>query len=123
MTLSGTDRRRQLVTAGIGTVLTLVMGAVLFVGFRIATQMRANITALMAARSNTPAGVDCSTCTSRVSPLASTVKDSSTLPATPLARAPCGYSGGTVFTGLRLAARVAGSTFAPALDAPACCTP
>jgi len=51
MTLSGTDRRRQLVTAGIGTVLTLVMGAVLFVGFRIATQMRANITALQTASS------------------------------------------------------------------------
>jgi signal transduction histidine kinase len=51
MTLSGTDRRRQLITAGIGTVLTLVMGAVLFVGFRIATQMRANITALQTASS------------------------------------------------------------------------
>jgi len=49
MTLSGTDRRRQLITAGIGTVLTLVMGAVLFVGFRLATQMRANITALQTA--------------------------------------------------------------------------
>ena len=40
---------RQLVTAGVGTVLTLVMGAVLFVGFRLATQMRANITALQTA--------------------------------------------------------------------------
>jgi two-component system chemotaxis sensor kinase CheA len=49
MTLSGTERRRQLVTAGIGTVLAFVMGAVLFVGFRLATQMRANITALQAA--------------------------------------------------------------------------
>jgi len=49
MTPSGIDRRRQLVTAGIGTVLTLVMGAVLFVGFRIATQMRGNITALQTA--------------------------------------------------------------------------
>jgi len=49
MTPSGIDRRRQLVTAGIATVLTLVMGAVLFVGFRIATQMRANITALQTA--------------------------------------------------------------------------
>ncbi|MGO9802486.1 MAG: ATP-binding protein [Steroidobacteraceae bacterium] len=49
MTLSGTERRRQLVTAGIGTVLTLVMGAVLFFGFRLATQMRANITALQTA--------------------------------------------------------------------------
>ncbi|HEV2229617.1 MAG TPA: Hpt domain-containing protein, partial [Steroidobacteraceae bacterium] len=49
--LSGTDRRRQLITAGVGTVLTLVMGAVLFVGFRIATQMRASITALQTASS------------------------------------------------------------------------
>jgi two-component system, chemotaxis family, sensor kinase CheA len=49
MTLSGTERRRQLVTAGVGTVLTLVMGAVLFVGFRLATQMRTNITALQTA--------------------------------------------------------------------------
>ena len=51
MTLSGTERRRQLITAGIATVLTLVMGAVLFVGFRIATQMRGSITALQAASS------------------------------------------------------------------------
>ena len=49
MTLSGTERRRQLVTAGVGTVLTLVMGAVLFAGFRIATQMRTNISALQTA--------------------------------------------------------------------------
>jgi two-component system, chemotaxis family, sensor kinase CheA len=35
----------------VGTVLTLVMGAVLFVGFRIATQMRASITALQTASS------------------------------------------------------------------------
>ncbi|MGH8277452.1 MAG: hypothetical protein ACRETH_12230, partial [Steroidobacteraceae bacterium] len=49
MTFTGTERRRQLITAGIGTVLTLVMGAVLFVGFRLATQMRANITALQTA--------------------------------------------------------------------------
>jgi hypothetical protein len=51
MILSGTERRRQLVTAGVGTVLTLVMGTVLFVGFRIATQMRANIAALQTASS------------------------------------------------------------------------
>jgi two-component system chemotaxis sensor kinase CheA len=51
MTLSGTERRRQLITAGVATVLTLVMGAVLFVGFRIATQMRASITALQSASS------------------------------------------------------------------------
>jgi two-component system chemotaxis sensor kinase CheA len=49
MILSGTDRRRQLVTAAVGTVLTLVMGAVLFVGFRLATQMRTSITALQSA--------------------------------------------------------------------------
>jgi two-component system chemotaxis sensor kinase CheA len=49
MNLSGIERRRQLVTAGIGTVLTLVMGMVLFIGFRLATQMRANITALQTA--------------------------------------------------------------------------
>jgi two-component system, chemotaxis family, sensor kinase CheA len=46
---AGTDRNRQLVTVGIGTVLTLVMGAVLIAGFRLATQMRANITALQSA--------------------------------------------------------------------------
>jgi two-component system chemotaxis sensor kinase CheA len=51
MTLSGTERRRQLITAGVGTVLTLVMGAVLFVGFRVATQMRGGITALQSASS------------------------------------------------------------------------
>jgi signal transduction histidine kinase len=49
MTFSGTERRRQLVTAGLGTALTLVMGAVLIMGFRFATQMRANISALQAA--------------------------------------------------------------------------
>jgi two-component system, chemotaxis family, sensor kinase CheA len=49
MMLTGAERRRQLATAGIGTVLTLVMGAALVFGFRIATQMRANITALQAA--------------------------------------------------------------------------
>lgn len=49
MTPIGNERRRQLLTAGIGTVLTLVMGAVLFVGFRLATQMRANIIALQTA--------------------------------------------------------------------------
>ena len=49
MSLAGTERRRQLVTAGIGTALTLVMGAVLIVGFRLATHMRADISALQAA--------------------------------------------------------------------------
>jgi hypothetical protein len=49
MTSAGTERRRQLVTAGIGTALMLIMGAVLIFGFRLATHMRANITALQAA--------------------------------------------------------------------------
>jgi two-component system chemotaxis sensor kinase CheA len=49
MNLAGKDRNRQLVTVGVGTVLTLVMGAVLIAGFRLATQMRANITALQTA--------------------------------------------------------------------------
>jgi len=41
MNLAGKERNRQLVTVGTGTVLTLVMGAVLIWGFRLATQMRA----------------------------------------------------------------------------------
>jgi signal transduction histidine kinase len=49
MNLAGKDRNRQLVTVGVGTVLTLVMGAVLIAGFRLATQMRTNITALQTA--------------------------------------------------------------------------
>ncbi|HEY0767002.1 MAG TPA: ATP-binding protein [Steroidobacteraceae bacterium] len=49
MTLAGTERRRQLVTAGLGTALAVVMGAVLIMGFRLATHMRANITALQTA--------------------------------------------------------------------------
>jgi signal transduction histidine kinase len=49
MNLAGKERNRQLVTVGIGTVLTLVMGAVLIAGFRLATQMRANIMALQTA--------------------------------------------------------------------------
>jgi signal transduction histidine kinase len=49
MNQAGKERNRQLVTVGIGTVLTLVMGAVLIAGFRLATQMRANITALQTA--------------------------------------------------------------------------
>lgn len=50
MNLAGTtERNRQLVMAGIGTLLTLVMGAVLIAGFRLATHMRANITALQSA--------------------------------------------------------------------------
>jgi signal transduction histidine kinase len=49
MRVAGAERRRQIVTAGIGTALTLVMGAVLVMGFRLATHMRADITALQAA--------------------------------------------------------------------------
>jgi signal transduction histidine kinase len=49
MNLAGADRNRQLVTVGIGTVLTLVMGAVLIAGFRLATQMRASVTGLQTA--------------------------------------------------------------------------
>jgi len=50
MTLAGTERRRrQLITAGLGTALTLVMGTVLIMGFRLATHMRANIGALQTA--------------------------------------------------------------------------
>jgi HPt (histidine-containing phosphotransfer) domain-containing protein len=49
MMVAAPQRRRQLLTAGIGTVLILVMGSVLLFGFRIATQMRASITALQTA--------------------------------------------------------------------------
>jgi signal transduction histidine kinase len=49
MNLSGVDRTRQLVTLGVGTLLLLVMGGVLIAGFRLATQMNANVTALQTA--------------------------------------------------------------------------
>jgi signal transduction histidine kinase len=49
MNLAGTERNRQLATYGVGTVLTLVLGLVLLAGFRVATQMRTNITALQTA--------------------------------------------------------------------------
>ena len=49
MRVAGAERRRQIVTAGIGTALTLVMGAVLVMGFRLATHMRADIAALQVA--------------------------------------------------------------------------
>ena len=42
MNPAGVDRNRQLVTVGIGAVLTLVMSGVLIFGFRLATQMRAS---------------------------------------------------------------------------------
>jgi HPt (histidine-containing phosphotransfer) domain-containing protein len=49
MSLAGKERRRQLVTAVVGTVLMLFMGTVLLLGFRFATQMRTNIIALQTA--------------------------------------------------------------------------
>jgi hypothetical protein len=49
MSLAGTERRRHLVTAVVGTVLMLFMGTVLLLGFRFATQMRTNIIALQTA--------------------------------------------------------------------------
>src|SRR5215475_12594731 len=49
MTPAGTERRRHLVTAVIGTFLMLIMGTVLLLGFRFATQMRTNIIALQTA--------------------------------------------------------------------------
>ncbi len=49
MNLSGADRTRQLITVGVGTLLLLVMGGVLIAGFRLATQMNANVTALQTA--------------------------------------------------------------------------
>ena len=49
MSLAGTERRRQLVTASIGTTLMLVMGLALIWGFRLATHMRTSIVALQTA--------------------------------------------------------------------------
>jgi len=49
MNLSGAERSRQLITAGVGAVLLIVMGGVLIAGFRLATQMTANIGALQSA--------------------------------------------------------------------------
>jgi two-component system, chemotaxis family, sensor kinase CheA len=49
MSLAGTERRRQLITASIGTALMLVMGLALIWGFRLATHMRTNIVALQTA--------------------------------------------------------------------------
>ena len=43
MSLVSTERRGHLTTAGIGTALMIVMGAVLIFGFRLATHMRSNI--------------------------------------------------------------------------------
>ena len=49
MNFSGADRTRQLVTVGVGTLLMLVMAGVLIAGFRLATQMNTNVTALQTA--------------------------------------------------------------------------
>ncbi|HKT74808.1 MAG TPA: ATP-binding protein [Steroidobacteraceae bacterium] len=49
MNLAGSGRKRQYLTAGVGAVLTLIMGAVLIFGFRLATQVRSNISALQRA--------------------------------------------------------------------------
>jgi two-component system, chemotaxis family, sensor kinase CheA len=49
MTVAFTERRGHLTTAGIGTALMVIMGAVLIFGFRLATHMRANIGALQTA--------------------------------------------------------------------------
>ena len=40
------DRTRQFVTVGIGALLTIVMGAVLLIGTRVASQVTRNVTAL-----------------------------------------------------------------------------
>jgi signal transduction histidine kinase/PAS domain-containing protein len=49
MMVAATERRRQVLMAGFGTALILVMGTVLFFGFRLATQTRTSISALQTA--------------------------------------------------------------------------
>lgn len=49
MKFSGAERSRQLITAGVGTLLLIVMGAVLVAGFRLATRMTSDIAALQSA--------------------------------------------------------------------------
>ncbi|HXS21276.1 MAG TPA: ATP-binding protein [Steroidobacteraceae bacterium] len=49
MKVAGADRNRRLLTAGVGTVLAVVMGLALLAGFRLATQIRSSITALQKA--------------------------------------------------------------------------
>src|SRR5579863_6617347 len=49
MNVAGKDRNRQLATVGIGTLLMLVMGGVLIFGFRLATHMRGDVSALQSA--------------------------------------------------------------------------
>src|SRR5215469_4742119 len=49
MNPAGAQRNRQLLTVAVATILMIVMGAALIVGFRLATKMRSNITALQSA--------------------------------------------------------------------------
>src|SRR5579875_111597 len=49
MTLSGTDRARELVTVGVGVLLTAVMGVVLLIGSRLATRVTVDVTGLQTA--------------------------------------------------------------------------
>ncbi len=49
MNLSRTERNRQLIAAGVGALLLVVMGGVLIAGFRLSTEMKANIAALESA--------------------------------------------------------------------------
>jgi len=49
MNLPSAERIRQIVTVGVGTLLLIVMGGVLIAGFRLATQMQADITAMQMA--------------------------------------------------------------------------
>ncbi len=49
MKVAGADRSRQLITAGAGTALIVIMGLALLAGFRLATQIRSSITALQTA--------------------------------------------------------------------------
>jgi two-component system chemotaxis sensor kinase CheA len=49
MNLPSAERIRQIVTVGVGTLLMIVMGGVLIAGFRLATQMQGDITAMQMA--------------------------------------------------------------------------
>jgi len=49
MNLPGAERSRQIVTAGVGALLLVVMGGVLIAGFRLATQMTGNVGSLQTA--------------------------------------------------------------------------
>lgn len=49
MNVFGVERTRQIATVAVGAVLMIVLGGVLIAGFRLATQVTANVTALQAA--------------------------------------------------------------------------